>query len=215
MRLVRNIATIIIITIISIIGIPTVFAFENDIGYSKIHPASPLYFLKAIRENIEMALAQTQHVKTLREIEFATRRLREVNSLTATNHQDLIVSNLERFMANLNQLIGQAMLTDENTAISLTVASKAQMSFLQDIYEQISLPQAKRAVRSTINRLWQWQEKLAEKLNLVSQPKLAGEVLESKMSACQFLLKESSSSSISQTEKIVLEGRAKKCLRTN
>ena len=62
----------------SICGV--VLASDNDIGYSKLDPSSPVYFLKVIRENIEMKTAVTQRVKWLRSLEFTTRRLREARS---------------------------------------------------------------------------------------------------------------------------------------
>ncbi len=68
-----------------------VFAIENDIGFSKITPDSPIYFLKALRENFELKLALTPHVKLVRQLEFATRRLREAKTLVWQN-QDLIGS---------------------------------------------------------------------------------------------------------------------------
>ena len=75
----------------------------NDIGISKITPASFFYFLKTIRENLEMKMALTPHVKQIRLLEFATRRLREAKSLIGIK-EDLISPTLERYWFHINSL---------------------------------------------------------------------------------------------------------------
>lgn len=75
----------------------------NDIGVSKITPASFFYFLKTVRENLEMKLALTPHVKLIRQLEFATRRLRETKSLVG-GREDLIQPTMERYWSYINSL---------------------------------------------------------------------------------------------------------------
>ena len=54
---------------------PSVGFDVSSIGYSRLSPNSPLYFLKAVREIVELKLAATEKVKVLRYMEFAERRL--------------------------------------------------------------------------------------------------------------------------------------------
>src|SRR3989344_5655222 len=86
-----------------------VFAVD-DIGQSKIHPAHPLYFLKTIRENLEMRLVSTHRVKLIRQMEFATRRLREVKSLIGNSHEDLIEPTLERYWSHVRELLEKGLI---------------------------------------------------------------------------------------------------------
>lgn len=174
-----------------------VLAQENNIGYSKIHPASPLYFLKAIRENTEMALAQTQSVKTIRRLEFATRRLREAKTLL-TNSQDLIPPTLERYIAHLNSLTDKHQPNDQFAPI-LKNSLVIHLQTLEQIYDQALNLRAKMAIRSAMNRIIQ----------------RADVPTSAKVPVCDFFLKEASSSALNQTEKVVLLQRATSCFKSS
>lgn len=162
-----------------------VFAQENDIGVSRITPDSIFYFLKTVREDIEMRLALTPHVKLVRQLEFATRRLRETKGLVAS-HEDLIAPTLERYWFHLSRLpvVDSAILT-------------THLKVLQNLYERLTNTQAKLSVRSTVN-------KISKRLDL---PTFA------KIPVCLFLQKEATSSALTQSEKAILLERAGDCFK--
>jgi len=168
------------------------YAFE-DIGLSKIHPAHPAYFLKGVRENLEMKFAQTDNVKNLRTLEFATRRLRETRALININ-QDFIPPALERYTAHLNSLSDKHQENDQFVPI-LQHNLQIHLQTMENIYHQASSPRARRFIRSAMNRVIQ-----------------RGDVpRQTKLSICLLFAKEASSSALSQTEQYVLENRAGKC----
>lgn len=170
------------------------FAESSEIGLSRIHPATPLYFLKTVRESIEMHFARTPKVKRIRQLEFATRRLREVKALISVNREDLIESTLERYWSAINSLPDKA-LEDKEIASLIGGTISSHMSALEQIYGQIKNPKAKMALRAIVN-------KFAGRADLFSQ---------TRSSVCSFLSKEASSSALNQTEQQVLKERAVRC----
>lgn len=184
---------IIFIVVITVIKITSANASENDIGLSKIHPASPFYFLKTIRENLELKFAQTTRVKNLRRLEFATRRLRETRTLIPIN-QDLIPPTLERYTAYLNSLTDKHQENDE-FAQSLKNNLTIHLQVLLKMYDDTTNSRAKMFIRSAMNRVIQRQD-------VSSFAKLA---------ICNFFQKEASSSALNQTEQVVLKNRAQSC----
>lgn len=161
------------------------FAIE-DIGSSRISPASPFYFLKTIKENFELKFSATPRVTQIRQLEFATRRLREVKSLIGPGSEALIEPTLERYWYHLQQVTEQSKARD-----TLSV----HLETLQGFYRQIINLRAKMAVRAAINRI----------IQRVDVP--AG----AKATACNFLAQEASSSALTRVEKAVLLDRTQKC----
>lgn len=173
----------------------TAFAYEGDIGYSKIHPASFFYFLKTVRENLELQFAQTTRVKNLRILEFATRRLREVGTLVNIN-QELIPPTLEKYAALLDRLTDKHQKNDEFATV-LQNSLSVHLEVLNKLYQNSSNLRAKMAIRSAMNRVIQ----RADVPNSAKTP------------ICNLFIKEASSSSLNQTEKAVLSERGEKCLK--
>lgn len=172
----------------------TAYAME-EIGQSRIHPAHPLYFLKTVRENLELKFAGTTKVVYIRRLEFATRRLREVKSLIGVGRFELIISALENYLSQINALPDKGMqekdilkMIGDNLSIHLEV--------LQALYSQIETPRAKMAIRAAINRIMQ-----REDLPIPARENI-----------CNFMEKEASSSALNEVEKAVLLQRVKKCL---
>ncbi len=196
----------------SLFFIPSVFAEEDTIGQSQITPASPLYFLKSIRENLELRFAGTKRVRSIRELEFATRRIREVKSLVSTNRQDLIEPTLYQYLFHLEKFIGVADLENQDFASSAIKNITEQMNILQAIYIRVSDKRALMSIRATINSLAKLDLKLIDSLNLAKKPLLAREISLSRLSACSFLGKEASSSALNEVEKAVFAKRANECL---
>lgn len=175
----------------------TALAYENDIGQSQIHPAHPLYFLKAVREGLEMHFAQTSNVKLIRRLEFATRRLREVKSLIPGSRQDLIEPTLDRYWTLVSSLPVPKNL--ENAGFFANEISDnlvIHIKTLEKIYPQISHPRAKMAIRSILNRFTSRQD----------IPSYA------RAPICDFFAKEATqSANLNETERVVLLERVKKC----
>lgn len=183
-----------ILIVITVIFVTPAFAIE-DIGYSKIHPAHPLYFLKGVREKLEMHFAQTDKVKKLRTLEFSTRRLRETRTLVNLN-EDLIPPTLERYIFHLSKLNDKHQQIDEYVLI-LQNNLAIHLQVLGGIYAQSSDRRAKVSIRSAMNRVIQ----RADVLN------------DAKVPICDFFLKEASSSALNQTEQMVFADRAQRCFR--
>ena len=171
-------------------------AQTNDIGQSQIHPAHPLYFLKAVRESLEMQFAQTPNIKMTRQLEFATRRLREVKSLISKNRQDLIEPNLERYWANMNTVLGYRP-REEWLTLLLNYTISTHLNVLELVYEKIDEKRAKMSVRTQIYRLLEYSD-------ITGEPRIKG---------CDYLSKEASSSALTEVERAILKERAQRCLK--
>lgn len=172
-----------------------VFAQENDIGQSLIHPASPFYFLKGIRENLELKFAGTDHIRIFRQLEFATRRLRETKALIPENEEQ-IPAILERYSLHLRSLPEKISKNDQALA-RIKDSLIVHLEVLQKIYDKVSNINAKRAIRLAMYRL----------IQRADIPDYA------RISICNLFAKEASSSALNQTEKVVLEERAVKCFQ--
>ncbi|MBI2018160.1 hypothetical protein HYS96_00460 [Candidatus Daviesbacteria bacterium] len=171
-------------------------AYENDIGQSQINPASPLYFLKAVRESLEMHFAQTTNIKLIRSLEFATRRLREVKSLIPGNRQDLIEPTLDRYWVLVASLpVPKDLKTASFFAKEISNNLVIHIQTLEKVYPQISNPRAKMAVRNVLNRLTDRQDIPSD----------------ARAPVCDFFAKEATSSALNDVEKLVLTSRAQKC----
>lgn len=173
-----------------------VYAQNTDIGASLIHPAHPLYFLKAIRENLEIHFAQTPRVKMVRQLEFATRRLRELNSLIDKDRQDLIEPNLERYWSHMNTVLKFRPRAEELTLL-LNHTISTHLNVLEELYQNLDDKRAKMSIRSAIYRI-------LNSSDITGEPRLKG---------CEFLSKEASSSALTEVEREILKGRLQNCLR--
>ena len=193
--------------------ISPVMAQGDDIGQSQITPASPLYFLKSIREVLELKFAGTTHIRAIRKFEFATRRIREVKGLVKTSRQDLIEPTLYRYLFHLEEFIGTANLKDPDFATGVSKNIIGQMNVLQSVYGHVSDKRALMSIRATINSLSKLDLKLIDKFNLAEKPLLAEQIAVSRLSACSFLKKEASSSALNEVEKAVFVQRANECLK--
>lgn len=193
------------------IFVPLVNA-QDLIGQSRITPASPLYFLKSVREIIELKFAPTTHVRAVRQLEFATRRIREANSLAGTEREDLIVPTLEKYASHLGELMGITDLYNESMLSSIENSMHIHTKTLDNLYGTISDPDAKRSVRTAVFRIAEWQGSLILKLNSIKDSQSSAEKLRVvKANACAFLAREASSSALNEIENELFEERAKKC----
>ncbi|MBI4039175.1 hypothetical protein HY384_04440 [Candidatus Daviesbacteria bacterium] len=166
-----------------------------DIGQSQLDLSSPFYFLKGVREYLELKFAQTYRVTILKQFEFAIRRLREAKALT-TKRQDLIQVTLERYIAHLNR-IPDSRKNDE-FEILMRNNLPIHLEVLAQIYDSTSNLKAKMALRSAMNRI----------IRRTDLP------LEAKVPVCRLFSKEASSSALNQAEQTVLSQRAQKCFES-
>lgn len=169
-------------------------AFENDIGFSKLDPSSPIYFLKVIRENLEMKTAVTERVKLLRYLEFATRRLREARTLIGKDIS-LISPTLEKYSYFL-KLLPEKGLTDGEVTTRIKESLIIHIETLEQMYIQLPDLSAKMAVLATLNKI----------VGRIDIPNYA------RLPVCNLFSKEATSSALNQTEQFVLSARAKSCL---
>lgn len=190
-----------------------VFAKDPTLGKSRISPASPFYFLKPIREILEIKFAGTTHIKALFKLEFANRRIREVNSLVKTPEEDLIQPTLEKYWFFLQQLKSILDLNNKEMAGKVTGAAAMQMDDLQRAYREVTDPKAKMSLRLAIFRLSEWEQGLIDRFKLLpqSEPALIEKVINLKVSGCNFLSKEASSAALNEVEKTVFASRANSC----
>ena len=173
-----------------------------EVGDSLISPASSLYFLKALRERIESLMSGSPQVLAQRDLEFSVRRLREVKSLIEEKREDLIETTLERYKNHLNILKGVPN-GDEGLAVALT------------LYYQTSNPAAKRSIRASISAVIRYNEELMNNLqNDILKKQLSDNVSLRQIAACQFLAKETALSDLNQTEKVLLQEEAGRCMKS-
>lgn len=189
---------------------------QSDIGSSKIHPASYLYFLKTIRENLEMKLAGTPKIKSVRQLEFSTRRIREVNSLSRAKSRDqkLIEPTMEKYWQHLKYLISNINTSDIAFLNEVKIALSKHVALLQTVYTRVDNKRAKMAIRLALFRLSQWDSDMVAKLNKIYKPKLTESFIPDKPLICIFLSKEASGSGLNDVEKVTLAERAEKCKQT-
>lgn len=181
-----------------------------DTGQSLIHPGSPLYFIKALREKLELILASSAEAKTQREIEFAQRRLREIQSLVKNKQQDLIPPTAERYKDHL-QKAGERALNDEDLNVKLGEAISRHLDVLQRVYDQVGNPRAKQAILASIERAVEQNRVLLKKIGVESQQKLIRATALREALACKFLERESTASGFTDTERVALGEEVKKC----
>lgn len=191
---------------------------DNYVGQSIIHPAHPLYFLKAVRENLEIKFSTNPKQKFVRKIEFLTRRIREVKSLTYVNRQDLIEPTLEKYAAILDEIVG--MDTQKRDLVNMAQDEVSNhLRILIKYYPQIEDQRARISFRRTISKIDKWNINLSDRLNYGGYTDLAEKQTRLNLPACQFLRKEAStsttlsagSSALNQVERVVLSERAEKC----
>lgn len=184
-----------------------------DIGKSLIDPTSPLYFLKTAKEYIENKFfaPTTDASKVVRQMEFAQRRLREVNSLISGKRQDLVVPLMEQYRNYLNLVVKIAP-DKENIMSSIAEIQARHLDVLMRLYDQVGEPAAKRAIRVAILDVQESNRNILEK-NVTGPTKaeLQTKISPRQKMACDFLSREASSSALNDTERFYFSTKAKEC----
>lgn len=187
----------------------------DEIGQSKIYPTHPLYFLKSVREILELKFAPTSGIKAVRYLEFSQRRIREVKALVETRHFEMIAPTLEHYLFNLQKVLGLMDLKNKANAGQLLEIISTHERVLDNLYSQIESEPGKRAVRTTLFKLSEWNRQFQERLDPKFQEMFFGSLRQSQSKICNFLQKEASSSALNEVEKAVLSERVQKCYQSS
>ncbi len=184
-----------------------------DIGYSLIDPTNPLYFLKTAKEYIEVHYFQpTVDISRVTQyLEFAQRRLREVNSLIKDKRQDLIVPMMEQYK-NYLDLADKIGPDKENIQTQIAQAKARQLDVLIRLYDQVGDPNAKRSIRSAVVFDEEYNGKTLEAIkDPVIKADLTEKISQRQMAACAFISREASSSALNDTERYYFSQKTKEC----
>lgn len=172
-----------------------------DVGDSLISPASPLYFLKAWRERIEIFMSEDRVVTAHRKLEFSVRRLREVKSLTEQKREDLIESTLERYRKHIDEirnLIGK----NEDFQMNFGKSIARHLYVLQILYYDTNDLNAKRAIRASMQQLERFNRDIIERMEDKDlKEQLIDSIALRQIAACQFLDLESSNAGLNESER--------------
>lgn len=199
---------VLVITCLIFFSAKPALAQAESIGQSVIYPSTPWYFLKTVREIIEFKLSTTQETKVIRQFEFANRRIREVNSLVNYRKEEWIPPTLERYYATVTPLKGWAGAA-EKTWIGDRLAG--HLFLLADLHSQVENPQAKRAIRVAVTRLTVELDLLAKELIEPQLSQIHAKITPAKIYGCNFLVKEATSSALTQAERVLLTSQAREC----
>jgi hypothetical protein len=184
-----------------------------NIGYSIIDPTNPLYFLKTAKEYFEIKFFKpTLDISIVtRNLEFAQRRLREVNTLIKNKRQDLIVPMMEQYKNYIN-LASKIAPDRENIQTQVAQALARHSDVLIRLYDQVGDPNAKRSIRSAIVEVQNYNKKILEN---IKDPAIKTDLVEKitlrQKLACDFLSREASSSALNDTERYYFSQKAKEC----
>lgn len=181
-----------------------------EVGRSVISPISPLYFLKTIRERIEVLFAGTNETKLNRELEFSIRRIREMNSLINSQKLDQIPITLERYNKHIKQAEGFAG-SDEGLKVRIGEQLARHLDVLQRAYDLVGDPRAKMAILTAIERIEEHNRVLLDKLSIENQQRLIRGIAGRQAFACRLLIRESSGSGLNDVEASVLKQKANEC----
>lgn len=183
-----------------------------EVGDSLVSPSSPLFFLKALREKIELYFVPNHLVQSQRELEFAVRRLREVKTLIEENREDLIEVTLQKYRNHLDQ-VNKVGGGTAGLRVDLGSSAARHMYILQSLYYNTSNEAAKRAIRTSIGRIleYNWLLLENEKLPIAEYDQLVENVALRQIAGCQFLNEESNNTSINQSERAILKEYVQDC----
>lgn len=187
------------------------YAHNNELGSSRINPASLFYFLKSVREILELKLSPATNIRAARELEFANRRIREANSLAGSSREDLISPTLEKYWSHLGQLFGITDLYNPGQLLQIRNSFNIHTDALADLYWESSHPQARRSLRLAIFRISLMEDNYIKKLNSLGQIIEAEQFKDIKLKACNFLTQEASSSALNENERLLYQDRSQKC----
>lgn len=178
------------------------------IGQAQLDPSSPFYFLKTIREGIELKFSTTPRIKLIRYFEFSVRRLREVEALILKDKQQWIEPVLVSYRQDVDTLYD---LVSEDTDIWVADRLGEQLNWLISRYDKLKDPRAQLAARASIEKLVKHNSRMLADPK-IDQGQLIGKIALDQSLGCLFLIKEATDSALTQAERVLIGDDAGKCL---
>lgn len=153
---------------------------EEEIYTPRLLPDSPFYFLKRIKERIELFLAQVPEAEAEKYTEFATRRIAEAKMMIKKNKHQFVVKLMERHKEHLTKAeekIEEAKDKgrDVERVLEIVVeATSIHQKVLAEVYEKVP-EQAKEAIEHAMEVSSKGQERALE---AISKEKRKGKKVE-------------------------------------
>lgn len=182
-----------------------------DVGKSLIAPNSPLYFLKNLRERLEIKTASDEKVKATRELEFSIRRIREVKSLIKSGKEDLIPATLEKYKEHLKNSRSWLRTVGAGPMLEAGNGVARHLFVLQSLYLETTTKEAKRGLLGASKEAFSYNKKLVEELSVGEQQALIKQIALRQASFCQFLERLADDTLWNQTERAVLKEEVISC----
>ncbi len=167
-----------------------------NVGESRISPASPLYFIKYLRENFEMFLTGSNNALLYRQLEFGRRRLREIQTLIKEKRLDLVDRNLDRYRSSMKSVDELASKVPQEQLQVATTLSQYQDS-LRHLYGEIADLPIKQKILLQVDRDRQFDSRLLNNLNVSPRPQILDYLNLRQEVICKFLEKEASATGMS------------------
>lgn len=173
---------------------PPAETVEELIYTPKLLPDSPFYFLKGIKEKIELFLAQASEAQAEKYAELATRRVAEAKLMIHKNKFQFVVKLLNEqqdYLQKAQEKIKEAQREAKDVQAVAAIVARAtnqHLGVLADVYEQVPEP-AQEAIQQAIESASQGQEKALEALSTEKKEELE-EWFEEKLGEKQVKIKE-------------------------
>ena len=145
-------------------------AVEEPIYTPRLLPDSPFYFLKRIKERIELFLAQAPEAKAEKYAELATRRIAEAKVMIKRNKNQFVVKLMEKHQEHLDKAekkIEEAREKGKDVERVLAIVAEAtsiHQKVLADVYEKVP-EQAKEAIEHAMEVSSRGQERALEAIS--------------------------------------------------
>lgn len=143
---------------------------EEPIYTPKLLPDSPFYFLKTIKERIELFLAQTPEAQAEKYAELATRRIAEVKQLVKKEKPGFVEKLMKKHKEHLDKAeekIEEAKKKGRDVERVLAIVAEAtsiHQKVLAEVYEKVP-EQAKEAIEHAMEVSSRGQERALEAIS--------------------------------------------------
>ncbi|MBL7078122.1 hypothetical protein ISS42_00495 [Candidatus Shapirobacteria bacterium] len=160
----------------------------GQIDYApRLLPTSPFYFLKGIKENFELILANTPEKKVAKRMEIANRRLVELKAVVEEKPElaEKLAGRYEQQLELLGQEVEQvAEDKREEFAEHLSEVTLKHQSILLDVYQKVP-EQGKKGIENAIEKSINGYQRAIESVSEEKQVQIKEKVLERKMEVIQ------------------------------
>ena len=160
----------------------------EQIDYTpRLLPTSPFYFLKGIKENFELLLANTPEKKVAKRIEITNRRLVELKVVVEEKPElaEKLAGRYEQQLESLDQEVRQvAGDKKEELAEHVSEVTLKHQSILLDVYQKVS-EQGKKGVGNALEKSIHGHQQAVESVSKEKQVEIKEKVLERKTEVIQ------------------------------